>query len=222
MTASSQGSPARRRRGARAVSAAGLLLVSTVSFAQVRYFDRPPTAEQLREALLARPRAEPSPMVRPADANGIAVRGIRWNDNSAVPAGQDPAKADAQTVTRPPAARADADASGPAAAMPINFDSGSARVSAGSFPYLDAVAQVLQADPSMKVVIEGHTDASGPATRNMMLSWERAYSVFRLLVERYGIDPARLQPLGRGSLDPIDGATPTDGVNRRVQFRLHG
>jgi outer membrane protein OmpA-like peptidoglycan-associated protein len=56
----------------------------------------------------------------------------------------------------------------------------------------------------------------------MMLSWERAYSVFKLLVERYGIDPARLQPIGRGPLEPMPGVAPNDGMNRRVQFRVAG
>jgi outer membrane protein OmpA-like peptidoglycan-associated protein len=77
-------------------------------------------------------------------------------------------------------------------------------------------------DPSIRLVIEGHTDVTGAYQRNMMLSWERAYSVFKLLVERYGIDPARLQPIGRGPLEPMPGVAPNDGMNRRVQFRVAG
>ena len=50
------------------------------------------------------------------------------------------------------------------------------------------------------MAIEGHTDASGSAQRNLMLSWDRAMTVFKLLVERYGIDPVRLQPVGKGSM----------------------
>lgn len=49
-----------------------------------------------------------------------------------------------------------------------------------------------------------------------------AYSVFKVLVERYGIDSVRLQPLGRGPLEPMPGVAPSDGMNRRVQFRIDG
>jgi flagellar motor protein MotB len=38
-------------------------------------------------------------------------------------------------------------------------------------------------------------------------------------VERYGIDPVRLQPLGKGSMELIDSANPEGAANRRVQFR---
>jgi flagellar motor protein MotB len=56
----------------------------------------------------------------------------------------------------------------------------------------------------------------------MVLSWERALGVFRSLVETYGIEPRRLQPVGEGPLEPMPGTNPHDGGNRRVQFRVTG
>src|SRR5690606_3068819 len=108
----------------------------------------------------------------------------------------------------------------PAAALPINFDLGSSRVERDSLPYIETIASLLQSDPSLQLVIEGHTDALGSYHRNMILSWDRALGVFRTLVESYGVEPQRLQLLGKGSLEPMPGTDPTDGANRREQFRI--
>ena len=117
---------------------------------------------------------------------------------------------------------ANASGGAPAAALPINFDLGSSRVDPASLPYIETIASVMRTDPSMRLVIEGHTDDRGSFNRNMVLSWDRALGVFRTLVESYGIDPGRLQPVGKGPLDPMPGTSPSDGANRRVQFRVSG
>jgi outer membrane protein OmpA-like peptidoglycan-associated protein len=104
--------------------------------------------------------------------------------------------------------------------MPVNFDHGATGVSRASLAYLAVVATVLADDASLHLVIEGHTDASGDPRTNAMLSWERAFAVFRVLVHRYGIDPQRLQPVGLGSIDPLRPSEPGHAMNRRVQFRI--
>lgn len=111
---------------------------------------------------------------------------------------------------------------GRAVALPIHFDIGSAAVLPESRAFVESIGQYLQHHPSVNLLIEGHTDRSGSDRVNMMLSWDRAFSVFRTLVTQYGIDPARLQPLGKGSTDPLPGASPFDPQNRRVQFRVFG
>ena len=103
-----------------------------------------------------------------------------------------------------------------------NFDLGSSRVDPSSLPYIEAIASVLRSDPSLSLVIEGHTDDRGSYNRNMVLSWDRALGVFRTLVEGYGIDPGRLRPMGLGPNSPMPGTLPSDGANRRVQFRVNG
>jgi outer membrane protein OmpA-like peptidoglycan-associated protein len=110
----------------------------------------------------------------------------------------------------------------PAVALPVAFDRGAATVSKASMAYVDSIAAVLSEDPSLRLVIEGHTDTTGNPRANAVLSWERAFSVFRVLVERYGIDPQRLQPLGKGDSDPLRPAEPAHAINRRVQFRMAG
>jgi OOP family OmpA-OmpF porin len=133
------------------------------------------------------------------------------------------AAAPLQGVPARPAPPAYAGAAGtPAAALPINFDLGSSRVDRSSLPYIEAIASLLRSDPSLNLVIEGHTDDTGAYNRNMVLSWDRALGVFRTLVESYGIDAGRLQPVGKGPNDPMSGTNPADASNRRVQFRISG
>lgn len=192
--------------------------------AQVTYFQRPPTADQLRAALLATPAAAPAP-VAPAAAtalpNGSRTRGIVWQ-TTGTSAGTPTATASASAPLPKEVAPAAAGSGSPAAALPINFDSGSSRVDANSLPYLETIASVMRADPSIHLMIEGHTDDRGSFNRNMVLSWDRALGVFRSLVETYGIAPDRLQPVGKGPMDPMPGTSPGDGANRRVQFRVNG
>lgn len=107
----------------------------------------------------------------------------------------------------------------PGIALPIGFEPGSSRLASGANAYIDPIASLLRADPSIRLAIEGHTDASGSAQRNLMLSWDRAMTVFKLLVKRYGIDPTRLQPVGKGSMELMDSVNPEGAANRRVQFR---
>ena len=107
-------------------------------------------------------------------------------------------------------------------ALPINFEPGSSRLAAGANAYIEPIASLLRADPSLRMTVEGHTDASGSPQRNLLLSWDRAMTVFKLLVERYGIDPQRLQPVGKGSQELIDTGNPEGSANRRVQFRPLG
>ena len=178
----------------------------SMSHAQVQFFDRVPTQQEIHEALNGS-RAGDAPA--PTDANPrFKTRGIEWN-----------APEPTASVSKAPP-----QTGGSALAFPVKFDTGATRVSAASLAYIDAIAQALQRNPEMRLTIEGHTDAPGNPRANVMLSWERAFSVFRVMVDKHGIDPTRLQPAGKGALEPL---VPTDQphpMNRRVQFRLmnHG
>jgi outer membrane protein OmpA-like peptidoglycan-associated protein len=210
----------------RATLASLIMLLPAISNAQVTYVDRVPTVDELQAALGQRGgsvgEGHKSPPAVPAQAPAPGTRQIIWNTTAAQPdtVGHTAAvpKTQAAAAVRP----SDTTAAGPAVAMPIVFDTNSSRVAGASLGYVDAVAGLLQRDPSLRLSIEGHTDSVGSPQRNMPLSWERATSVFRLLIERHGIDPQRLQPVGRGSLEPLDGLPPTAPRNRRVQFRVVG
>ena len=109
-----------------------------------------------------------------------------------------------------------------AAALPINFDLGSSRVDRSSLPYVERIAALMGSDTRLQLVVEGHTDDRGSFKHNMVLSWDRAIGVYRALVETYGVDPTRLQLLGKGPMEPLPGTDGSDGANRRVQFRIKG
>lgn len=201
-----------------------LALASAPASAQLTYFEKPPSAQQLRQALMGGGARTTAPgaqsVVRP---DGVKVRGILWDK----PKAGVPSNAPAQPTIASKSAQqayptAATPAAGPAAGMPINFELGSARPVPGSLGFVRSVAEVMQQDPNVRLLIEGHTDASGSFERNMVLSWDRAMGVFRVLVEQYGINPERLQPIGKGPKEPMPGKAPNDGENRRVQFRIAG
>ena len=70
--------------------------------------------------------------------------------------------------------------------------------------------------------IEGHTDASGSAAYNQELSERRARSVYNYLIREFGMNPDRLEPLGKGESELFDSANPLSGENRRVRITYLG
>lgn len=102
------------------------------------------------------------------------------------------------------------------------FASGSAELADGDSGSLAALAGVLRADPAARVILVGHTDASGPLDANMALSRRRAEAVRVRLVEGFGIDPARIEAEGVGYLAPRADNRTEEGrrLNRRVEAML--
>lgn len=121
-----------------------------------------------------------------------------------------------------PAARDEVEVSADAIGFPITFDLNSARIKAEAIPFLNSIAAILIRDPEMKLLIEGHTDASGGYMHNLTLSQARAMAVRNYLVVQFGIDGGRLRTLGKGPAEPLDPARPLSPGNRRVQFRIMG
>jgi outer membrane protein OmpA-like peptidoglycan-associated protein len=102
----------------------------------------------------------------------------------------------------------------------IQFQVGSAKVSPSSESTLGSIAKILALAPDRCVLVEGHTDASGNADKNMVLSKERAGSVVNYIAEKAGIDRKRLVPIGKGSSTPAAGLDARDPKNRRVVFKV--
>jgi outer membrane protein OmpA-like peptidoglycan-associated protein len=102
----------------------------------------------------------------------------------------------------------------------ITFDLNSDRVRPESAPVLQQVAKALQAQAALRLRIEGHTDSTGDAARNLDLSRRRAEAVKNVLVAQFQIDAGRLTAEGFGASRP---AAPNDtpqgrATNRRVEF----
>ncbi|HKX43564.1 MAG TPA: OmpA family protein [Burkholderiaceae bacterium] len=107
-----------------------------------------------------------------------------------------------------------------ALSLPVRFEFDSAKITSSARGQLDALAEGIKLlPPDRAVVIEGHTDARGSAPYNDGLSARRAEAVKSYLVETHGIAAQRLQAVGVGKQQPIEGSDPYAGENRRVQFR---
>ena len=111
----------------------------------------------------------------------------------------------------------------------IEFDYDKDVIRAVSYPKLDAAFDILQAHPSYKFYVEGHTDAAGSVAYNQDLSERRAASVVRYLVNK-GIPASQLVPVGKGEsdlkhpeCDPVSNCPPWKNLeNRRVVFKPYG
>ncbi|UTA66798.1 OmpA family protein [Emticicia sp. 21SJ11W-3] len=94
---------------------------------------------------------------------------------------------------------------------------------APSFPELARIIDLMKEYPTMEVLIEGHTDgADDNLMLNVKLSQDRANEVKKYLVEKGGINPARIQTKGWGPSRPIasNAIEETRKKNRRVEFSI--
>lgn len=101
----------------------------------------------------------------------------------------------------------------------VNFQTGSATLTAASLSRLDQVALSLKAHPEVRVEIAGYTDDQGVQAANIRLSQARADAVRAYLI-RQGVAGTQLTARGYGSANPLDSnATPTGRArNRRVEL----
>ena len=101
----------------------------------------------------------------------------------------------------------------------ILFDVNLAALRPGSGEVIDTVADVLKANPSLRIEVQGHTDSTGTAERNRQLSLERAQSVAAALA-LYGVESNRLVPRGFGPDQPVADNADEQGrqQNRRVEL----
>ena len=98
------------------------------------------------------------------------------------------------------------------------FRTASYRISGKAYPMLEKLASVLNSEPSINVMVEGHTDARTIHTAGIQDNWDlsvkRATSIVRLLQKKYHVDPSRLIPSGRSSYVPL-----TDNATRNGRAR---
>ena len=101
----------------------------------------------------------------------------------------------------------------------VNFATGSDQLTASSLSIINTVANVLKANPSIKVEVAGHTDGLGIKSVNQKLSKRRANSVAVQLIEQ-GISADRISSKGYGETNPIAPNTNDAGrlKNRRVEL----
>jgi outer membrane protein OmpA-like peptidoglycan-associated protein len=87
---------------------------------------------------------------------------------------------------------------------------------------LQNLAGILNKYPDTEVLIEGHTDSTGPEDYNMDLSMRRSQSVANFLAG-IQVSAARFHIMGYGEAQPVASNETTDGrqQNRRVDIAVY-
>lgn len=202
-----------------AASAIALTINGPVLAQTVRVFEDAPSIEQLRAIMI--PESLPGAgrtivMQRPDGvASTVPVQRAAAQVSSAP---RTPVQQVSVSEPEPPrpAVKPPTEAKHGTVGFRINFAFDSAVLPDAAHDMMDTVARLMKESPDIKVRIEGHTDAAGPADYNRALSERRALSVGTYLVKQ-GIDASRLELIGKGMADPLT-SNPYDAENRRVQF----
>jgi outer membrane protein OmpA-like peptidoglycan-associated protein len=170
-----------------------------------------PLSTRSMRNLMVRQRADPA-------ASAVPSAAVPPASAAALAAAPPASAAPAAVVAAPAAAPGAATGPAPSLSLAIQFESNSSRVRPESGPVLGNLVAALQS-PELKAIrfaIEGHTDAAGPAARNLALSQERADEV-RLYLVALGVHPSRLKAVGKGATQPANPMDPLAAENRRVR-----
>lgn len=104
------------------------------------------------------------------------------------------------------------------------FNTASFRVKNQAYALIEKLAKVINSEPSMDVMIEGHTDSrtinNATVQDNWDLSVKRATSIVRILENKFNVDASRLIASGRGSSVPLveNNSNENRARNRRTRI----
>jgi OOP family OmpA-OmpF porin len=168
-----------------------------------------------------------------ADANAAAGENVTVIDDlslgaaasaSATPAAATAAPSGAAAGSPPPAATPEPQGIAGTIARAVGtkcdqFDSGSAELTRECERALDVVARALLANPSTRLIVEGHTDDIGAREVNRRISERRAKAVKAYLLSK-GVNSHHAIAIGYGESRPIADNSSPDGRkrNRRIEF----
>ena len=105
------------------------------------------------------------------------------------------------------------------------FRSGSYRLNNKADGLMKKLAEVINSEPSMEVMVEGHTDSQTmvPGSHiqdNWDLSVRRSTSIVRALQDKYNVDPAKLIAAGRSSYVPLVENDSKENMSRNRRTRI--
>lgn len=102
--------------------------------------------------------------------------------------------------------------------LKILFDNDKHFVKQQYYSEIETVAGYLRQYPNTTVTLEGHTDSNASEQYNINLSQRRVNAVRDVLIQHYGISPARISAVGYGESQPIASNNTAAGrqQNRRV------
>ena len=156
--------------------------------------------EEMAPLDLFTPEADPAPDEEDATAQDIAPEALPAQDAAELESGL---LADGRVVVN---------------AILFEFDR--AGILPESAQALATVAELMQAQLDLKLLVVGHTDGVGSFDYNLRLSVERAQAVVVWLARQHGIAESRLRPAGAGPMSPVTSNRSEDGraLNRRVEL----
>ncbi|MGH8178846.1 MAG: OmpA family protein [Steroidobacter sp.] len=102
----------------------------------------------------------------------------------------------------------------------IRFPSGRSTINSDSAALMQKVQKALELFADASITVEGHTDANGGDSANLILSQDRADAVKQYLVSSFGIDPEKISSIGYGEARPVaTNETPAGRTrNRRIDL----
>ncbi|MBV5311663.1 MAG: OmpA family protein [Prolixibacteraceae bacterium] len=112
------------------------------------------------------------------------------------------------------------DRDGKAALYGILFDTGKSDIKPESAEALKQITDYLNAKPTVKIIVVGHTDNTGTYAGNITLSKARAESIKNYLINTAKISVSRLLSEGAGQYCPVSTNSTEEGrrLNRRVEI----
>ena len=105
----------------------------------------------------------------------------------------------------------------------IKFPSGRSTIDGSSAALMKKVQQGLALFPDASISIEGHTDANGSDSTNLILSQDRADAVRQYLVSNFAMNPEKITSVGYGEARPVATNETAAGRtrNRRIDLIIH-
>ena len=102
----------------------------------------------------------------------------------------------------------------------IHFDFDKWIIKKESGEILDDAAKILKQNPTLRILIKGHTDSEGSNKYNQKLSERRAGAVKEYLISRHQVSEDRLEVAGFGEEKPITSNDTPEGrtKNRRIEW----
>ncbi|CAG0909950.1 unnamed protein product, partial [Cyprideis torosa] len=103
----------------------------------------------------------------------------------------------------------------------VFFASDKSDLTGASMEKLQILAATMKRYPTLRLLVNGHTDSISDDKYNLGLSFRRAAAVKRYLMSQ-GINPSRLETAGSGEGTPITSNQDKRGraQNRRVEFKI--
>jgi OmpA-OmpF porin, OOP family len=105
----------------------------------------------------------------------------------------------------------------------VKFPSGRSTIDGSSAALMRKVQQALSLFPGASISVEGHTDANGGDSANLILSQDRADAVKQYLVTSFGVDAEKIASVGYGEARPVATNETAAGRarNRRIDLIIH-